>query len=85
MAAVVAGNGLNSPHSAEKEGAAERQQSTMPPNVPIRKDKKDIPVSSEICFCFSIFSELEMENKLCYTLAPPAGQFRCIGKLRIIA
>ncbi|XP_075902101.1 mitogen-activated protein kinase kinase kinase kinase 3-like isoform X8 [Nelusetta ayraudi] len=37
------GNGLNSPHSAEKEAAAERQQSTMPPDVPVRKDKKDIP------------------------------------------
>ncbi|XP_075902099.1 mitogen-activated protein kinase kinase kinase kinase 3-like isoform X6 [Nelusetta ayraudi] len=36
-------NGLNSPHSAEKEAAAERQQSTMPPDVPVRKDKKDIP------------------------------------------
>ncbi|XP_074531316.1 mitogen-activated protein kinase kinase kinase kinase 3-like isoform X4 [Halichoeres trimaculatus] len=35
-------NGLNSPHSGDRDSPAERQ-STMPPSVPIRKDKKDIP------------------------------------------
>ncbi|KAI3363407.1 hypothetical protein L3Q82_012028 [Scortum barcoo] len=35
-------NGLNSPHSGERDSPAERQ-STMPPSVPIRKDKKDVP------------------------------------------
>nr|XP_046257278.1 mitogen-activated protein kinase kinase kinase kinase 3-like isoform X4 [Scatophagus argus] len=35
-------NGLNSPHSGDRDGPADRQ-STMPPSVPIRKDKKDIP------------------------------------------
>ncbi|XP_036071373.1 mitogen-activated protein kinase kinase kinase kinase 3 isoform X4 [Oryzias melastigma] len=41
------GNGLNSPHNGEREGAAEKQ-STMPPSVPVRKDKKDVvkPVSN---------------------------------------
>ncbi|XP_024280904.2 LOW QUALITY PROTEIN: mitogen-activated protein kinase kinase kinase kinase 3 [Oncorhynchus tshawytscha] len=36
------GNGLSSHQNGEKDSAAERQ-STMPPCVPIRKDKKDIP------------------------------------------
>ncbi|XP_044070872.1 mitogen-activated protein kinase kinase kinase kinase 3-like isoform X10 [Siniperca chuatsi] len=36
------GNGLNSPHSGERDSPADRQ-STMPPSVPIRKDKKDVP------------------------------------------
>ncbi|XP_054455693.1 mitogen-activated protein kinase kinase kinase kinase 3-like isoform X3 [Anoplopoma fimbria] len=37
------GNGLNTaPHGSERESPAERQ-STMPPSVPIRKDKKDVP------------------------------------------
>uniref|UniRef100_A0A3P9DQE4 Mitogen-activated protein kinase kinase kinase kinase n=1 Tax=Maylandia zebra TaxID=106582 RepID=A0A3P9DQE4_9CICH len=36
------GNGLNSPHNGERASPAERQ-STMPPSVPIRKDKKDVP------------------------------------------
>ncbi|CDQ65897.1 unnamed protein product [Oncorhynchus mykiss] len=35
-------NGLSSHQNGEKDSAAERQ-STMPPSVPIRKDKKDIP------------------------------------------
>uniref|UniRef100_A0AAQ5Z7A4 Mitogen-activated protein kinase kinase kinase kinase n=1 Tax=Amphiprion ocellaris TaxID=80972 RepID=A0AAQ5Z7A4_AMPOC len=35
-------NGLNSPHNGERDSPAERQ-STMPPSVPIRKDKKDVP------------------------------------------
>ncbi|XP_038593106.1 mitogen-activated protein kinase kinase kinase kinase 3-like isoform X6 [Micropterus salmoides] len=35
-------NGLNSPHSGEREGPSDRQ-STMPPSVPIRKDRKDVP------------------------------------------
>ncbi|XP_034537674.1 mitogen-activated protein kinase kinase kinase kinase 3-like isoform X7 [Notolabrus celidotus] len=35
-------NGLNSPHSGDRDSPAERQ-STMPPSVPTRKDKKDIP------------------------------------------
>uniref|UniRef100_A0A3B4FT83 Mitogen-activated protein kinase kinase kinase kinase n=1 Tax=Pundamilia nyererei TaxID=303518 RepID=A0A3B4FT83_9CICH len=35
-------NGLNSPHNGERASPAERQ-STMPPSVPIRKDKKDVP------------------------------------------
>ncbi|XP_041644655.1 mitogen-activated protein kinase kinase kinase kinase 3-like isoform X4 [Cheilinus undulatus] len=35
-------NGLNSPHSGERDSPAERQ-STMPPSVPIRKEKKDVP------------------------------------------
>ncbi|XP_047458680.1 mitogen-activated protein kinase kinase kinase kinase 3-like isoform X6 [Mugil cephalus] len=35
-------NGLNSPHNGERDTGAERQ-STMPPSVPIRKDKKDVP------------------------------------------
>ncbi|XP_038156491.1 mitogen-activated protein kinase kinase kinase kinase 3-like isoform X5 [Cyprinodon tularosa] len=35
-------NGLNSPHNGERESAGERQ-STMPPSVPVRKDKKDVP------------------------------------------
>lgn len=39
---VVVGNGLNSPHNGERASPAERQ-STMPPSVPIRKDKKDVP------------------------------------------
>ncbi|KAL6102249.1 map4k3 [Pungitius sinensis] len=37
------GNGLNTaPHGGERDGPAERQ-STMPPSVPLRKDKKDVP------------------------------------------
>ncbi|KAM4591190.1 mitogen-activated protein kinase kinase kinase kinase 3-like isoform 14-T14 [Odontesthes bonariensis] len=36
------GNGLNTHHNGERETPAERQ-STMPPSVPIRKDKKDVP------------------------------------------
>lgn len=43
VVSVVVGNGLNSPHSGDKEGPADRQ-STMPPSVPIRKEKKDVPV-----------------------------------------
>eukprot|EP00063_Salmo_salar_P086809 XP_014061644.1 PREDICTED: mitogen-activated protein kinase kinase kinase kinase 3-like isoform X11 [Salmo salar] len=41
------GNGLNSHQNGEKDSATERQ-STMPPSVPIRKDKKDItkPISN---------------------------------------
>ncbi|XP_047198208.1 mitogen-activated protein kinase kinase kinase kinase 3 isoform X8 [Hippoglossus stenolepis] len=41
------GNGLNAPHNGEKDSPAERQ-STMPPSVPIRKDKKDVatPISN---------------------------------------
>ncbi|XP_056902904.1 mitogen-activated protein kinase kinase kinase kinase 3-like isoform X6 [Takifugu flavidus] len=35
-------NGLSSPHSADKNGPGDRQ-STMPPSVPIRKEKKDVP------------------------------------------
>ncbi|XP_068587945.1 LOW QUALITY PROTEIN: mitogen-activated protein kinase kinase kinase kinase 3-like [Cebidichthys violaceus] len=36
-------NGLNTaPHGGERDSPAERQ-STMPPSVPIRKDKKDVP------------------------------------------
>ncbi|XP_032408950.1 mitogen-activated protein kinase kinase kinase kinase 3 isoform X6 [Xiphophorus hellerii] len=35
-------NGLNSPHNGERESPGERQ-STMPPSVPVRKDKKDVP------------------------------------------
>ncbi|KAL6102244.1 map4k3 [Pungitius sinensis] len=36
-------NGLNTaPHGGERDGPAERQ-STMPPSVPLRKDKKDVP------------------------------------------
>ncbi|XP_053188489.1 mitogen-activated protein kinase kinase kinase kinase 3-like isoform X7 [Scomber japonicus] len=35
-------NGLNSSHNGERDSPAERQ-STMPPSVPIRKDKKDVP------------------------------------------
>ncbi|XP_056251093.1 mitogen-activated protein kinase kinase kinase kinase 3-like isoform X6 [Seriola aureovittata] len=35
-------NGLNSPHNGERDSPADRQ-STMPPSVPIRKDKKDVP------------------------------------------
>lgn len=42
---VVVGNGLNSPHNGERSSPADRQ-STMPPSVPIRKDKKDAPVIS---------------------------------------
>uniref|UniRef100_A0AAQ4NQG0 Mitogen-activated protein kinase kinase kinase kinase n=1 Tax=Gasterosteus aculeatus aculeatus TaxID=481459 RepID=A0AAQ4NQG0_GASAC len=43
---VVAGNGLNTaPHGGERDSPAERQ-STMPPSVPLRKDKKDVLVSS---------------------------------------
>ncbi|XP_030297438.1 mitogen-activated protein kinase kinase kinase kinase 3 isoform X5 [Sparus aurata] len=40
-------NGLNSPHSGDRDGPADRQ-STMPPSVPIRKDKKDVlkPISN---------------------------------------
>lgn len=37
-----ASNGLSSAHNGERESPAERQ-STMPPSVPIRKDKKDVP------------------------------------------
>lgn len=40
---VVLGNGLNSPHAADKNGPGDRQ-STMPPSVPVRKEKKDVPV-----------------------------------------
>ncbi|XP_047198207.1 mitogen-activated protein kinase kinase kinase kinase 3 isoform X7 [Hippoglossus stenolepis] len=42
-----ASNGLNAPHNGEKDSPAERQ-STMPPSVPIRKDKKDVatPISN---------------------------------------
>ncbi|XP_021166281.2 mitogen-activated protein kinase kinase kinase kinase 3 isoform X9 [Fundulus heteroclitus] len=36
------GNGLNSPHNGERAVVDERQ-STMPPSVPVRKDKKDVP------------------------------------------
>ncbi|XP_035847870.1 mitogen-activated protein kinase kinase kinase kinase 3 isoform X8 [Sander lucioperca] len=39
------GNGLNTaphPHGGERDSPADRQ-STMPPSVPIRKDKKDVP------------------------------------------
>ncbi|XP_077438013.1 mitogen-activated protein kinase kinase kinase kinase 3-like isoform X6 [Vanacampus margaritifer] len=39
------GNGLNS-HNGERSSPADRQQSTMPPSVPIRKDKKDVPMPS---------------------------------------
>ncbi|KAM7408382.1 hypothetical protein PAMA_002211 [Pampus argenteus] len=35
-------NGLNSSHNGERDSPADRQ-STMPPSVPIRKDKKDVP------------------------------------------
>ncbi|XP_071336134.1 mitogen-activated protein kinase kinase kinase kinase 3-like isoform X6 [Trachinotus anak] len=35
-------NGLNSTHNGERDSPADRQ-STMPPSVPIRKDKKDVP------------------------------------------
>ncbi|XP_013873021.1 mitogen-activated protein kinase kinase kinase kinase 3 isoform X4 [Austrofundulus limnaeus] len=35
-------NGLNSPHNGEGESPGERQ-STMPPSVPTRKEKKDVP------------------------------------------
>ncbi|KAM8852244.1 mitogen-activated protein kinase kinase kinase kinase 3-like isoform 6-T6 [Synchiropus picturatus] len=38
------GNGLSSSHNGEKDGPAERQQSTMPPSLPVRKDKKDVPM-----------------------------------------
>ncbi|XP_023818716.1 mitogen-activated protein kinase kinase kinase kinase 3 isoform X5 [Oryzias latipes] len=40
-------NGLNAPHNGDREGAVEKQ-STMPPSVPVRKDKKDVakPVSN---------------------------------------
>lgn len=58
---AVAGNGLNSPHGGEKEAAGERQQSTMPPNVPVRKDKKDIPVR-RVFFFSSVFN---YEKKIC--------------------
>ncbi|KAM8852243.1 mitogen-activated protein kinase kinase kinase kinase 3-like isoform 5-T5 [Synchiropus picturatus] len=37
-------NGLSSSHNGEKDGPAERQQSTMPPSLPVRKDKKDVPM-----------------------------------------
>ncbi|XP_029962083.1 mitogen-activated protein kinase kinase kinase kinase 3-like isoform X6 [Salarias fasciatus] len=37
-----ASNGLNSPHNGERDSPADRQ-STMPPSVPIRKDRKDVP------------------------------------------
>ncbi|XP_077585345.1 mitogen-activated protein kinase kinase kinase kinase 3-like isoform X6 [Stigmatopora nigra] len=40
------GNGLNSSHNGERNSPADRQQSTMPPSVPIRKDKKDVPMPS---------------------------------------
>uniref|UniRef100_A0A1A8ND30 Mitogen-activated protein kinase kinase kinase kinase n=2 Tax=Nothobranchius TaxID=28779 RepID=A0A1A8ND30_9TELE len=36
------GNGLNSPQNGERESPGERQ-STMPPSVPTRKEKKDVP------------------------------------------
>ncbi|XP_077585340.1 mitogen-activated protein kinase kinase kinase kinase 3-like isoform X1 [Stigmatopora nigra] len=39
-------NGLNSSHNGERNSPADRQQSTMPPSVPIRKDKKDVPMPS---------------------------------------
>ncbi|XP_077960424.1 mitogen-activated protein kinase kinase kinase kinase 3 isoform X14 [Gasterosteus aculeatus] len=41
------GNGLNTaPHGGERDSPAERQ-STMPPSVPLRKDKKDVlPISN---------------------------------------
>ncbi|XP_061645092.1 mitogen-activated protein kinase kinase kinase kinase 3 isoform X2 [Phyllopteryx taeniolatus] len=40
-------NGLNSSHNGEqRSGPADRQQSTMPPSVPVRKDKKDVPMPS---------------------------------------
>nr|XP_054606236.1 mitogen-activated protein kinase kinase kinase kinase 3 isoform X4 [Nothobranchius furzeri] len=35
-------NGLNSPQNGERESPGERQ-STMPPSVPTRKEKKDVP------------------------------------------
>ncbi|XP_055083180.1 mitogen-activated protein kinase kinase kinase kinase 3-like isoform X10 [Periophthalmus magnuspinnatus] len=37
------GNGLSSAHNGERDGPPERQ-STMPPSVPARKDKKDVPM-----------------------------------------
>uniref|UniRef100_A0A8C6L131 non-specific serine/threonine protein kinase n=1 Tax=Nothobranchius furzeri TaxID=105023 RepID=A0A8C6L131_NOTFU len=40
---VIVGNGLNSPQNGERESPGERQ-STMPPSVPTRKEKKDVPV-----------------------------------------
>ncbi|KAM7385321.1 hypothetical protein PAMP_001409 [Pampus punctatissimus] len=41
-------NGLNSSHNGERDSPADRQ-STMPPSVPIRKDKRDVPMGA----CFS--------------------------------
>ncbi|XP_072293410.1 mitogen-activated protein kinase kinase kinase kinase 3-like isoform X3 [Eucyclogobius newberryi] len=38
-----ASNGLSAAHNGEKDSPAERQ-STMPPSVPARKDKKDVPL-----------------------------------------
>ncbi|XP_019719522.1 mitogen-activated protein kinase kinase kinase kinase 3-like [Hippocampus comes] len=40
------GNGLSASHNGERNSPADRQQSTMPPSVPIRKDKKDVPMPS---------------------------------------
>ncbi|XP_061915530.1 mitogen-activated protein kinase kinase kinase kinase 3-like isoform X6 [Entelurus aequoreus] len=37
------GNGVNASHNGDRDSPADRQ-STMPPNVPTRKDKKDVPV-----------------------------------------
>ncbi|XP_051936294.1 mitogen-activated protein kinase kinase kinase kinase 3-like isoform X2 [Hippocampus zosterae] len=39
-------NGLSASHNGERNSPADRQQSTMPPSVPIRKDKKDVPMPS---------------------------------------
>ncbi|XP_061915529.1 mitogen-activated protein kinase kinase kinase kinase 3-like isoform X5 [Entelurus aequoreus] len=36
-------NGVNASHNGDRDSPADRQ-STMPPNVPTRKDKKDVPV-----------------------------------------
>ncbi|XP_049592876.1 mitogen-activated protein kinase kinase kinase kinase 3 isoform X6 [Syngnathus scovelli] len=40
------GNGLSASHNGERSSPADRQQSTMPPSVPLRKDKKDVPMPS---------------------------------------
>ncbi|KAM9809537.1 mitogen-activated protein kinase kinase kinase kinase 3-like isoform 9-T9 [Syngnathus typhle] len=39
-------NGLSASHNGERSSPADRQQSTMPPSVPLRKDKKDVPMPS---------------------------------------
>ncbi|XP_061767258.1 mitogen-activated protein kinase kinase kinase kinase 3-like isoform X5 [Nerophis ophidion] len=38
-------NGVNASHNGDRDSPADRQ-STMPPNVPTRKDKKDVPKPS---------------------------------------